>query len=369
MKNIKRFFFIGIIAFLRIGSVNAQVDLAGALRAGPEDASRYLENYMEPAILSFANGLANGWVNTAKAHKSLGFDLTFSVNLARIPEEALTFAYGATSDWSNLRIVGGGNPNLPTLVGGRTNTQLELRTDAMISDPISGQSITYTVASAPFAAAPGIEASKTFFSGIPVQTLQLGIGLVKNTDLKIRYFPEISTDDFKISMFGIGIMHDIKQWIPGMKLVPMSIAIFAGTTSMRAKILTQIDQPYIDDGNTVLDDTDVFYTVGNAETELKISSTTIQILASKKLLFFTPFISVGYNIVRSSLDVKGTYRYADNLGGSIDLVNPINLEFGGRSFPRATIGARLKLLILTLHASYSFQEYSTFTAGVGISVR
>lgn len=348
-----------------IGYVNAQVELEGTLRAGPGDASIYLQNYMEPAILSFANGLANGWVNTAKTHKILGLDLTFSVNLASVPDDALQFSYAAAGNWQNLELVSG-DGNLPTLAGGNSNNQLQLKAEAEISDG-QGNSITYTTASDPFNAAPGIDVSSFPFAGIPTPTMQLGIGLIKNTDLKIRYVPSISTDDFEFEMFGIGIMHDLKQWIPGLKLVPIDIAGFVGNTTMNVRINYQFEQPT--DSNGLPDDTDVFYTIGQASTEFKVSSTTIQILASKKLSILTPYISIGYNIVSSSLDVKGTYRYVNELGNSIDLKDPASLNFGGGNSARATIGARLKLLILTLHADYTFQEYRTFTAGVGISIR
>ncbi|MCP4456971.1 MAG: hypothetical protein GY816_02930 [Cytophagales bacterium] len=368
MKNMKRLLLVLALGLTAIAYVNAQ-DLEGTLRAGPEDASKYLENYMEPAILSFANGLSNGWVNTAKTHKILGLDLTVAVNLASVPDEAASFAYGSEDSWTNLILISG-DGDLPTLVGGDGDSRLALKTDAVISDG-QGHSITYTAESEPFDAAPGID----YTEGIPTPTVHLGVGLMKNTDLKIRYVPSISTEKLEFDMFGIGVMHDIKQWIPSLKLVPIDIAAFFGTTSMNVKIATDIDQPTItvDDGSgnliEVPDNTDVFYTIGDASTEFKVSSTTIQVLASKKLSVLTPYISIGYNIVSSNLDVKGTYRYTNDLGASVDLVNPISLEFGEGNSPRATIGAQLKLLILTLHADYTFQNYNTFTAGVGISIR
>jgi len=365
MKNARRLFLILLVGASSIGNVNAQ-DLEGTLRAGPQDAQTYMQNYMEPAILSFANGLANGWVNTAKTHKILGLDLTFSLNLATVPDEALTFAYSAYS-WQNLKLASGSDGNLPTLVGGSTDNQLFMEVGATITDPSTGNSVTYTSETGNFDAAEGIDISRIPFAGVPTPTLQLGIGLMKNTDLKIRYVPTISTDDIEFSMFGIGVMHDIKQWIPGLKLVPIDIAGFFGTTSMNAKIEYEIEQPELSPG--VPDPDEVFYTDGSGSTEFKVSSTTIQILASKKLSFFTPYVAVGYNIVSSSLDVKGKYIYTNDLGVPLEITDPVSLEFGGGSSPRATIGAQLKLLVLTIHADYTLQKYNTFTAGIGISIR
>lgn len=348
-------------ALVLIAPSQAQVELEGTLRAGPQDAETYLQEYMEPGIISFANGLANGWVNTAKPHKLLGFDITFSANLATVPEEAYKFSF-ASKTWQNLEFVSG-DDQIPTFVGGAANTTLQLRADAVITDPKTGQSIDYTSTSEPFSAASGIDVTDIPFAGIPTPTLNMGIGLMKNTELKVRYMPSINTDDFSMEMWGVGIMHDIKQWIPGLKLVPIDISGFIGTTRLNVNVNYEFEEP---SGTG-----DKFYTDGPASTEFSVSSTTIQILASKKLAIFTPYASVGYNIVGSTLDVKGTYVYdnGDGVTEPLRIDDPVSLEFGGNSSPRITVGGQLKLLILTLHADYTIQKYNTFTAGVGISIR
>lgn len=365
MTNFTKTLLLFCFSLVVIPRSVAQVELEGSLKAGPEDASKYLKNYMEPGILSFANGLANGWVNTAKTHKLLGVDITFSVNLGSIPKEAYSFAYGNAAGWSNLRLASG-DGNLPTVVGGNSDNQLFIRADAVITDPKTGESISYTADSDNFSAARGLDVSDIPFAGVPTPTLNIGMGLMKNTDLKIRYMPSINAGGFAVDMFGIGVMHDIKQWIPGLKLMPFDLAGFVGTTSMNVKIGYEFEQP---SSGGEPDDTDVFYTDGRASTEFKVSSTTVQLLISKKLSVFTPYASVGYNIVSSNLDVKGTYVYANDLGEELRITDPVSLEFGGGSSPRVTVGGQLKLLVLTLHADYTIQKYNTFTAGVGISVR
>ena len=358
----KRLLFILTIGVVTIQYSNAQVDLEGTLRAGLLDARTYLKNYMEPAILSFANGLSNGWVNTAETHKMWGFDLTLSVNVATVPDDVLQFSYAAQKNWQNLEFVSG-NDRIPTSAGGEASTKLRIKKDAVIRDPATGKFIKYTGSSAPFDAAPGIDVSDFPFAGIPTPTVNLSIGLMKKTDLKIRYMP-IKTGDFEVDMFGVGIMHDIKQWIPGLQLVPIDIAGFLGYTAMNVKADFEIEQPAVGDTNGL-------YTEGPASSEFKfkISSTTIQLLASKKFSVFTPYISLGYNIVNSNFDVLGTYVYTNDDADILRIKNPISIKFSEGNSPRATIGARLKLLVLTFHADYTFQNYNTFTAGIGISVR
>ena len=53
------------------------------------------------------------------------------------------------------------------------------------------------------------------FNGVPVPMAQVGIGLFKGTEVKLRHMPEIDFDgEGSFQMFGIGVMHDIKSYLP-----------------------------------------------------------------------------------------------------------------------------------------------------------
>jgi len=326
-------------------------DFGEVFRAGPEDAELYLQNYIEPIMLSFNNGLSGGWVNTAKTHKLLGFDFTVSANIANIPDEDKLWQF-RQADFQNLRLQSGTDATLPTAVGGPTDQSLVVRGNANIG------SINFTNQSDPFDAADGYDTEDLPIAGFPVPTFHVGIGLVKNTDLKIRFMPSIETDDLSFNMFGVGVLHDIKQWIPGLKLVPVEIAAFIGHTSLKAEY----------DINENSTDSNGYEYAANGTAEFKASSTLIQVMGSKKFLIFTPYVGLGYNIASSSFKVNGEFVYSDGISTET-IQDPIDLSFDGGSSPRITIGTQIKLLILTVHADYSIQKYNTFTAGVGLSIR
>lgn len=331
-------------------------DFEDLIRAGASDGSQYLEAYMEPAMISLSNGLASGWMNTAKNHKLFGVDITVSANFAQIPNELTNFNF-RNADYEAFQLDGSLNEGpLPTFGGGEAQNSLFIEAGTTID--IDGTPYTFNER-VNIGAIDGI-GSDLPFTAVPTPTAQLGIGLFKNTDLKIRFVPTISSDGSEMSLFGIGVMHDIKQWIPGLKLVPIDIVGFAGTTKLSASI-------DIDD----VDDAD--FAISGASAEMEVSATTIQLMASKKLAIFTPYVGIGYNITSSSVNVKGEYRFKDPvpLNSEPDQVinDPVSLNFNGGSSPRITIGGQLKLLVLTLHADYTIQKYNTFTAGIGISVR
>ena len=339
-------------------SVKAQ-DFGDIIAAGKDDANLYLQNFLAPAMNSFGNGLANGWYNTGRAHKTLGFDITLSFNMAQIPVSERTFQFIA-SDYS-MTLEGDSDGIIPTMVGGESETGAEF-----VIDP---GSVTYNGVTVPinedirFDVPSGIDLEEIpVVTGLPVPTLNIGIGVYKNTDLKIRYSPEINIDDFSLNMFGIGVLHDIKQWIPGIKNLPFDLSAMAAYSKITA---TQgIEVTTSSNGGTTRFS-------GEGTGEFSAKATTFQVIISKKLTVFTPYAGLGVNSVNSTLAVKGDYEYevTGDQNSPYEIKDPIDLEFSGAGGPRFTIGGRLKLAVFTFHFDYTAQKYSTITGGVGIAVR
>ena len=137
----KIFLFFVAVGVASLQTVRAQ-DFTEIFKAPEEDVVTYLNRYIEPGMLSFANGMAGGWYNTAKPHKPLGFDLTVSVNVANIPTSERLFAF-SSSDFQALSLEGGGSADLPTLVGGDTDERLILTAGTSVQDQF-GNTFEYT---------------------------------------------------------------------------------------------------------------------------------------------------------------------------------------------------------------------------------
>src|SRR5690606_3643824 len=134
-----------------------------------------------------------------------------------------------------------------------------------------------------------------------------------------------------------GVMHDVKQWIPGMKHLPFDLSALVAYTKMNSSY----------DLQDVSDTGD-----GKQELLLSASGLTIQGLISKKFSVLTLYGGLGYNKINSSVNVNGTFEVEDGT----TFVDPIDLSFGEGSL-RATAGFRLKLAIVTLHADYTINKY------------
>ena len=115
----KSIFILGVVFCLSPITNSFGQDFINIFRASQDDVTQYMDSYIQPAMFSFANGMAGGWYNTAKTHKPLGFDITATVNVANIPNNERLFLF-SPSDYNNIRLASkpSGTAKLPTIVGG-----------------------------------------------------------------------------------------------------------------------------------------------------------------------------------------------------------------------------------------------------------
>ena len=287
-----------------------------------QDGKSLIEAYISPLGNSLGAALNNGWYNTAKPHHLGGFDFTITANLVLVPADAKTFNISES------------NSNGRTFRGGNTAT--------ILGDKSGG---TATFNGTDFDMPKGLNISM-----LPVPMLQAGVGLIKNTEIDIRFMPEIEMKGVSTGLFGIGVKHDILQWLPIVDKIPVDISIQAGYTKLSSKF--EINDP----SNTI----------DPPQANLDVSATTINLLVSKKLLMFTPYLGVGYNSTKTTFNVDGKYDIA---GLPLDVQDLTEFEFESNNNLRANIGFRFQIAVLALQANYTFSEYPVATVGLGISIR
>ncbi|MEQ8927688.1 MAG: hypothetical protein RLO81_17860 [Fulvivirga sp.] len=356
--GLKSLFFVVLFIGFTF-TAKSQDDLEGLLLTGVEDANKIAEGYVAPFMNSFATGLTGGWYSSGKTHKTLGMELLITANAVFIPDE--DFFY--TPNFANFEnIEGYANPSItrsPTIFGPE---EVETGADYTYRVNIDNEDYTGSVD-----VPPGIGLKENLpLRAVPVPMAQLGIGIYKNTDLKIRWTPTIDVgDDGEFKLLGFGIMHDVKQHIPGLKNLPFDLSALVGFTDMSLEYNLQ------DAIDELQPNGDGSLTATNAKSTYDVNAWTIQGIISKKFSVLSLYGGVGYNIVKSSLKLTGEYNVEYDNGfaqATETFVDPINLEFS-QSGPRLTAGFRLKLAILTINTDYTLQKNSTLTVGLGFSFR
>jgi hypothetical protein len=288
--------------------------------------------------------MSNGWYNTAETHRTFGFDLTISVNVASIPISQETFTFNP-SDYNHVKMTGGTN-QIPTVIGPKNGPQMQFN----FTDPETGQSVLA------MREIGGIGLREEIgYNIVPSPMIQFSVGTLRNTDLIIRYVPEVQAGDFSTSLFGFGLKHDIKQWIPSIQNAPIDLSLLAAFSGFENRF----------------DMSDMDVQGENQESLFDVNNWTLQGLVSRKISFLTLYGGLGYSSLTSSLKMNGTYEIVDDTNPELPgivFINPIDICFKEGTV-KATVGFRLQLAFFTLHTDYTYQKYHTLTAGFGFSFR
>ncbi len=343
-----------VLLLLCTTSQITQAQDLGSILTAAEDASLLTENYIRPGIKGLMYSMNGGWFTTAKTHKKLGFDITITANASFVPSKDLLFAF-VPSDYSFLSLPNG-ETLLPTVMSENSNGAI-----VDVSVPVGDG--TFKVASFEM---PGGIANDLPINAVPSPMVQLGVGLPFKTDVKLRIVPKLNFDNnLDASLFGIGLQHDLMQYLGPLDNLPLSVSILAAYTKM--------DVNYNVDSISGLNEV----TVTNGVAEFKLNTWTVQVLASLDFKIITFYGSLGYNNGSSTMKMKGdynvTYDLQDGNGNVIQTVSetftdPINLSFDANG-TRATLGARLNLAFFKIFADYTIQEYNTASAGIAFSFR
>jgi hypothetical protein len=306
------------------------------LIAGSEADAQYLaQGYLKPLGNALAVGLNNGWYSTAKTHKLGRFDLMMTTSLLFIPSGDQTFMIN-NSDLQSLELVNSATAESPTAFG-EANQGPRLRIQ---NDVTNGSA---------FNAPQG-----SGFTIMPVLMAGINIGLVKNTDIGIRYLPSVKVPlgdvEGSIDMFGFSVKHDFLQWIPVADKLPIDASVFFGYTKLN------YEQELSGDGQSMT---------------LTSTGYTGRILVSKKLLFFTPFVGLGFNSASTDMNIKGNFTYNDPTapGGTRDLDFDATVIADDASGFVGNVGFKLKFLfVMAFTADYTFGAYNSVNAGLGFSI-
>lgn len=324
------------------------------LRSSPADGVKYFQAYLSPWANAFGSGLNGGWYNTAKPHKFGGFDITTNFSVGVVPTSAQKFDVSKIGLSSSMT----GTGMASTVAGPKT----------------PGPVMTYSqggVTLAQFNAPQG-----SSFKYIPVPMAQVGLGLPLGTEVKARFIPKINIGNGSISLWGVGLMHSLVQYLPGNKLLPFDVSLFGGYTKMESNIPLKL-QP---DGTVAQNYVAYSPTFPNQKLDFTVTAMNVSLIASLNIPVLTLYGGLGYCKTKTDIELQGNFptpvlastpsphvEYNDSgvkKGSDFPAIKIDN--FSGL---RANIGLRIKLSVITIHADYTKAQYNVLTAGLGISFR
>ena len=333
-------------------NANAQSGFSDIIKIAPGDATKLLQSYGQPLFKGFGVGMNSGWANTAKPKKLLHFDLRITASAAFTPNSGKSF------DVSKLGLtsVSPADPNqtiAPTIGGERDNDGPTLNINNTKNSPNGPSTVTLP---------------KGYLPVIPFPQVQLTIGLMDRTDLTVRFIPnvKVGSDVGSVNMIGFGLKHDVTKYIfgPARKVVPFDLSVLFAYSRLNLKADLNV-QP--EDGATP-ENSSQQTDFSNQYSDAHFSSFLAEAIISKKMLFFTPFLAVGYNTASTNLTTVGNYPVITGNNGTNDTytvyTNPVTIRETSINGFRADAGFQLDLGI-HIFASASLAQYKSVNAGIG----
>jgi hypothetical protein len=206
---------------------------------------------------------------------------------------------------------------------------------------------------------------------IPSPQVQVTVGLPKNTDITLRGMPQVNlgSNVGSVSMIGVGLKHNIMQDLVGKRanmIIPFDLAVSLGYSRLNMNVPLDVQPDQGAQAANGQQSTDF----SNQHFEGHFNSFIAQAVISKRLVFFTPFLAVGYSTANATVSTIGNYPVttgATLLGQPTytTFPNPINIKENSISGVRADIGFQLELAFFRFYASYSAAKYQSFSGGFG----
>jgi hypothetical protein len=327
-----------------------------------------MTEYLKPFPTGFGTGLNAGFTESALPKKTLGFSLQIRPSIAVVPSSARSFDissfYADVNDpqLKKIRVAQGQDPVAQTISGGKdSGPLLEIFDDPSSNNPQKIGEFTM----------PG----GTGLAFVPAPVVQASIGLVKKTDLTIRYFPETKIGDFgSFSIIGGAVKHELSQWLPGSKLLPVDISLMLGYNQIGVDAGLNLEAVGTRDPNDPNLTSNPNPDFDSQEVTTTTETFVVNALVGKSLPLISVYGGVGYQKATFDLSVNGDYPVPSfnpltPTDDYVVLTDPVSFTLESESSLHLLGGFRFRLGVLAFYGEATLSNYFAANAGVGISFR
>ena len=331
------------LVLLLIGvHVQAQSNINAILAAGLTDAEHFTNDFLAPFSEGTMHNISNGWYNSGDAKPLGGFEIAIIANSSSFKNKADKKAFILnTADYENMQFVDGStSKSVSSALGDLEGIMVFVEAD--IAPGVTARQ--------DFELPSGLAAENINF--IPSAFLQGSVGLIKGTELKARFLPKIKAEDGSLGLYGVGIQHELTQYLPARKVLPFAISGVIGYTHLNASY--DFTKSNIIDGE-------------NQHVDIAMNTWVFQAVVSTKLPVINFYGGIGYMTGKSTTDVLGTYTVTSGPFQQT-YTDPFSINKDAKGV-RANIGTKLKLGFFRLHADYTIAAFNSFSVGINFGSR
>ncbi len=351
-KIIIAIFLLSLLSFNIYSQSNSSGDRSDLENTLSNLSGDAVQSYVAPIVSGLGSNMNSGWVTGVPSSAMLGLNIELKIigNAAFFDDAKKSFSTSAKFRFTDAQAEQLANNS------GLTGAQKQIAKDKLLNNE-------YTVSvSGPTIIGNESENVKLFFEGdasvgvvpdtvvinavhgflkdisfLPSAAIQLGVGSIYGTDLKIRFLPSIELNDLgKFNYFGFGITHNPAAWLAPLKIIPVDFALGFSYSSLKIG--------------------DVF----------ESKATQFGLYASKQVgigIAVVPY--AGLSFESSTTTVNYEYEFDTSVGRQ-SVKNSIDLD--GENSIAFMLGAKLKLGFINIFADYKIAKTQTATAGISLEL-
>lgn len=329
--------------------LKAQNGIAELIKSGPADAAKLTQAYTEPFLKGIGTALNSGWANTAKTKDPLGFELKVTGTVVFTPSAYQTFNITQIGLSNNIKPADAAHIIAPTLTGSNISGPV-----MNIYDNNGNKTDQFTLPS-----------RKLPFTPLP--QLQASIGMIGHTELIGRIIPkkDYGNDIGTVWMIGGELKHDIVQDFTGDRLerqIPFHLAIAFGYSYLNYSLPLSV----VPENGGTPKDSHQNTSFGNQHLSGKFNSYNAQLILSKKLSFFVPFVAAGYSKATSQLELIGNYPVTTGMSTLVQphptfttYTDPFTISATSINGAHTEAGFQLEMGLFRFYASGSAFKYDS----------
>lgn len=199
-------FFFGILILPFNKSFSQSIQIIDQVNGFIKDALFYSDKYVTPATDGAVYQSSSSWMTSAKKRKLWDVTLGLHMNVFFVPNSDKDFTI-KNSDFTFLSIENGTSATVPTAIGSGTDTYLVGQLDS--------QQIRIK-------APKGVDQATVFYPH-----LSGGVSLWGGTEFLIKLAPKTKLKHGDFQVYGVGLKHNISQYLKGLETKKISIAALA----------------------------------------------------------------------------------------------------------------------------------------------
>ena len=334
----RKLFFL--FSFLCITISNGQDNLVNLLVSGVSDAQRFAQLYLNPAGEALIQNLSNGWFNSAETKKRLAFEITIVGNVTFVGANNRNFILN-TDDFENLSFEDGATQRTVASVFGNIENEA-----VIIEGPLPG---------------PGDDIRQELPTGLgsenvnfaPTTFVQLGLGVFEGGEVKLRFVPRLNINEAEAGLFGVGFQYEFTSRGLAKRISAIAISGLISYTGLRGAY--NLSSTNLLDGS-------------NQRIESSVDSWLFQSIFSTRYPVFNIYGGLGYTTGSSETNLLGTYTITSGADSGMTFTDPLSVVIEDSGI-NATLGMKIKLGIVRLHADYTISDYSNFSFGINFGSR